>query len=368
MQQHTPLNTGVIAGSRRRRVLAAAVGVLVLPSALFLGTSIAGAADDDQVDDPAVTESPTDSSASDISTVDVQRRDLSIDYEATGTVEAARTTDVGSPAAGRVLATAEPGSLVASGSVIARVDDRATVALNGDVPMWRDLSVGDIGDDVAQLETALVALGFDPDDDVTVDDEFTYATSVMVAEWQEALDIDDNGTVLQSDVLMISEPMRTSSIIADVGAAVAAGDSLVVLESDSQVVTTEITVADAVTLGIADPVTLQMPDRTELAGTVQSINRGADASVRSVVIEFDDNSQVPAFGGITVSVHWNTAIADDVLTLPADTFRRLETGAYVVDVLDDNGTTRSVDVQIGVSVGTFVEVLGLAEGTTVARP
>ncbi len=367
MQQHTPLSTGVIAGSRQRRVLAAAVGVLILPSALLLGTSIAGAADDDQVDDPAVTESPTDSSASDISTVDVQRRDLSFDYEATGTVEAARTTDVGSPAAGRVLATAEPGSLV-TWSVIARVDDRATVALNGDVPMWRDLSVGDIGEDVTQLETALVALGFDPDNDVTVDDEFTYATSVMVADWQEALDIDDNGTVLQSDVLMISEPMRVSSIVADVGAAVATGDPLVVLESESQVITTEITVADAVTLGIADPVTLQMPDRTELAGTVQSINRSADASVRSVVIEFDDNSQVPAFGGITVSVNWNTAIAVDVLTLPADTFRRLETGAYVVDVLDGNGSIRSVDVQVGVSVGTFVEVLGLAEGTTVARP
>ena len=135
-----------------------------------------------------------------------------------------------------------------------------------------------------------------------------------------------------------------------------------------QVVTTEIAVAAAVTLSVADPVTLQMPDRTELFGTVQSINRGIDAAVRSVVIEFDDNSQVPAFGGITVAVNWNNAIAVDVLTLPADTFRRLETGIYVVDVVDDDGSIRAVEVQVGTGVGSFVEVFGLAEGTTVGRP
>lgn len=351
-------------GTRRRRAVAAAIGILVLPSAVFLGTSIAGAADDDPVDGHAVTESSTAES----SAVDVQRRDLSVDYEATGTVEAAWTLDVGSPTDGRVLETAAPGIVVTSGTIIARVDDRTIVALTGELPMWRDLSVGDVGIDVTQLETALVALGFDPDNNVTIDDEFTSATSAMVSDWQVALDIDDSGSVLQSDILMISEPMTVSSIVAGVGASAVAGEPLVVLESETPVVTAEIAVTDAVTLGVAEPVTLEMPDRTEVSGTVQSINRGADAEVRTVVIEFDDNTQVPAFGGITVTVNWNNAIAVDVLTLPADTFRHLETGVYVVDVLDGDGSIRAVEVQVGTSVGSFVEVFGLAEGTTVGRP
>jgi hypothetical protein len=359
--------SNLISGHRRRRTLAIAAGVLMLPGALFLGTSIAGAATDDSVVDPVVTDAPIDTST-ELSSVDVQRRDLSVDYEATGTVEAARTIDVGSPTEGRVLATAEPGSVVTSGSVIARVDDRTVVGLSGDVPMWRDLSVGDVGVDVTQLETALVALGFDPDNNVTVDDEYTYATSVMVSDWQATLDVDESGSILQSDVLTISEPMRVGSIAAGVGAAVATGDALVVLESETQVVTTEVAISDVVTLGVADPVVLQMPDRSELAGTVQSINRGSDAAVRSVVIEFDDNTQVPAFGGITVTVSWTNSIAVDVLTLPADTFRRLETGIYVADVLDDDGSVRAVEVQVGTTVGSFVEVLGLAEGTAVVRP
>lgn len=346
-------------GPRRRRTVVVAIGMFIVPGALLVGTTIVGAVGDDPVDDPVV---------SDISTVDVQRRDLSVDYEATGTVEAATTLNVGSPTGGRVLATAEPGSVVTSGSVIARVDDSAIVALTGDVPMWRDLSVGDTGTDVSQLETALVALGFDPDANVTVDDEFTYATSVMVSDWQAALGIDDSGSVLQSEIMMIPEPLSVSSVVAGVGEEVAIGDSLVVLESRTQVITTEIVVSEALTLSVADPVTIEMPDRLELAATVQSINNGAVAAVWSVVIEFDDTTQMAAFGGTTVTINWNHSIAADVPTLPADTFRHLESGIYVVDVFDDDGSSSTVEVQIGAAVGGFVEVFGLAEGTAVARP
>jgi peptidoglycan hydrolase-like protein with peptidoglycan-binding domain len=344
--------------TRRHRTVAAVVGVLVAPGALFLGTTIVGAANDGPLDSGAAT---------DVSTVSVQRRDLSIGHEAIGTVEAASTLDVGSPTDGRVLSTAEPGTPVTPGTVIARVDDRTIVALGGSLPMWRDLSVGDVGADVAQLETALVDLGFDPDANVTVDDEFTDATAAMVRDWQGALGVDDSGSVLRSDIVMISEPMRTSSIVAGVGAAVDPDDPLVVLESERQVVATEIAVADALTFGIADPVSLELPDRTDLSGTVQSVTRGADDAVRSVVIEFDDSAQVPPFGGVTVNVNWDSTIANDMLTLPADTFRRLESGVYAVDVLDD-GSISAVEVQVGAVVGGFVEVFGLAEGATVVRP
>ena len=44
-----------------------------------------------------------------------------------------------------------------------------------------------IGPDVLQLETALVALGYDPDNEVIVDREFTSETAAMVERWQQHL-------------------------------------------------------------------------------------------------------------------------------------------------------------------------------------
>ena len=67
--------------------------------------------------------------------------------------------------------------------------------LYGRLPAWRPLSVGvDDGPDVRQLERNLVALGHDPDRDITVDDHFTRATRAAVRRWQEAAGLEETGS------------------------------------------------------------------------------------------------------------------------------------------------------------------------------
>ncbi len=59
------------------------------------------------------------------------------------------------------------------------VDDApAAWLLYGSLPAWRDFApyMSD-GEDVRQLERNLRALGYDPDGDMTVDDEWTWATT-----------------------------------------------------------------------------------------------------------------------------------------------------------------------------------------------
>ena len=53
-----------------------------------------------------------------------------------------------------------PGDAVHSGEVVAEVSDRPVFVLPGDLPLWRDLVLGESGKDVAELQAALADLGF----------------------------------------------------------------------------------------------------------------------------------------------------------------------------------------------------------------
>jgi len=75
-----------------------------------------------------------------------------------------------------------------------------------------------IGPDVLQLETALVALGYDPDDQVTVDREFTSATMVMVERWQSDLGVEVDGIVEARDIVFVPGPAQVIERIDDTGA------------------------------------------------------------------------------------------------------------------------------------------------------
>jgi hypothetical protein len=77
------------------------------------------------------------------------------------------------------------GDSVGSGDVVVEVAGRPVIALPGRLPPYRDLRVGDVGPDVAQLETALAALGLDVG---TVDDELTEATAGAVADLYDRVD------------------------------------------------------------------------------------------------------------------------------------------------------------------------------------
>ncbi len=107
-------------------------------------------------------------------------RDLVIDYEATGSVVYEPAVAVTAPTGGTVTAIVAAGSVVGPSDVIARIDDVPVVWLAGAVPAWRAMSIGDVGTDVAQLETALAGFGYNSDGQVTVDDEYTWATASMV--------------------------------------------------------------------------------------------------------------------------------------------------------------------------------------------
>lgn len=127
---------------------------------------------------------------------------------------------------GVVTSTVPVGDIVGRGDTVASINNVPMVAFFGDTPMWRVLSEGVEGPDVRQLESNLALLGYDPDDTVDVDLEFTANTAAMVERWQEDLGVEVTGEVEPNDVAILEGPASVVSV-AEVGSS--AGGEVVTL-------------------------------------------------------------------------------------------------------------------------------------------
>ena len=74
-----------------------------------------------------------------------------------------------------------------------------------------------IGPDVLQLETALVAMGYDPEGAVSVDHEFTAETEALVERWQADLGVEVDGIVEARDIVFIPGPAQIVETIDSAG-------------------------------------------------------------------------------------------------------------------------------------------------------
>ena len=119
---------------------------------------------------------------------------------------------------------ASPGAVVRRGHSLFDVDDEpAAWLLYGALPAWRDFAPGmSDGEDVRQLERNLRALGCDPDGDMTVDDEWTWATTAAVERFQETRGLTEDATLAKGEVVFRPGASRVGEVKATVGSAVGA--------------------------------------------------------------------------------------------------------------------------------------------------
>ncbi len=128
--------------------------------------------------------------------------------------------DLAVRAAGTVTWSPATGADLGHGDVIVEIDGEPVVALIGEIPMYRTIQYGrtpTVGPDVRQLEESLVALGFDPDGRVEVDETFDWNTHEMVLEWQEAVGAPPDGAVGVHEVVYLLEPVTVGDLRVAVG-------------------------------------------------------------------------------------------------------------------------------------------------------
>jgi peptidoglycan hydrolase-like protein with peptidoglycan-binding domain len=175
---------------------------------------------------------------------------------------------VQSPLQGRITWLPKVGQVVGRGGTLLSVDNRPVQLFYGPKPAWRDLSTGlDDGPDIRQLEQNLVALGYDPDQQITVDNHFTWATKAAVKRWQQARGLDQTGSFTTGmPAVFLPWAARVKTVDASVGSQAAPGGPVYAVTSNLHQVTVDLDVSQQTYVKAGDRVQVTLPDGRKVKG------------------------------------------------------------------------------------------------------
>ena len=355
-----------ILSARRRRLAAvgaAALALAALPVALLPG--------DPQT--PAAAQSKLGTGA----TAPVERRDLTARETVGGTLGYGKATTVPSTLSGTVTWLPREGDTVRRGQALYRIDNKPVTLLYGRLPAYRDLSSGDEGADVRQLERNLKALGYDADGQMTVDDEYTWATAAAVREFQEDRGLEETGTMTKDSHVFLPGPRRVSAHKAGLGSSAQPGAAVIDTTGTRQVVSVDLDAEKQNLVSTGAGVRVTLPDQSETKGRVKEVGRvaqkageGEDSEATiAITIGLRESRATKRFDEAPVSVAIAREQRNNVLSVPVTALIALPGGGYAVDIVE-GASTRRVRVEPGLFADGYVEVSGdgLREGRKVRVP
>jgi hypothetical protein len=244
--------------------------------------------------------------------------------------------------------------------------------LYGEVPAYRAMASGDEGEDVAQLQAALIDLGFvagDPEV-ATFDD----TTLVAVLTWQLSTGAHPDGVVNLGEVVFLPESIRVGETVASTGDTAMNGSPVVMTSASSTFVTVELATADRALVSVEDTVAVELPDETVVEGTVTSIGtvaltNQAGENFFEMIVTISDSDATIGLDEAPVDVDIVSDSSSGVLVVPVTALLALAEGGYAVEVVDD-GATHLVGVETGLFADGLVEVAGngLSAGVLVVVP
>ncbi|MFI5889734.1 peptidoglycan-binding protein [Actinoplanes sp. NPDC051513] len=171
------------------------------------------------------------------------------------------------------------GATIGRGGILYRVADVPVRLLLGAIPVYRDFGYGmSNGPDVRQLESNLVALGFDPNHRITVDRHFSAATAAAIRRWEASWGrpvAQRTGRLSQGQIIFLPAPLRVTTLQARVGTAVAPGTTVLAGTSANRAVVAQVDTAQAGSLHVGDQVEVSLPDTEPVPGRIAAIGRVA---------------------------------------------------------------------------------------------
>jgi peptidoglycan hydrolase-like protein with peptidoglycan-binding domain len=352
---------------RARRWVAGVAALAVLGGAAWWAAGRPG------LDRGAGAAAPTAPAA----TATVERQDLKGQTKVSGTLGYAGSGIVQSPLAGRITWLPKAGAVVGRGGTLLAVDNRPVQLFYGKLPPWRDLSVGvDDGPDVQELEQNLAALGYDPDQQMTVDQHFSAATAAAVERWQNARGLDQTGRFTTSmPVVFLPWAARVQTLSATVGGRAAPGAPVFTVTSNVHQVSVDLDVSQQSYVKTGDRVDVVLPDGRRTKGRVSDVGRVAQTNgtapnqttTITVTVALDRPNAGGRLDQAPVEVYVTTQTRRDVLAVPVTALLALKEGGYAVETIDAAGQRRLVAVRLGVFSTGMVEVsgAGLRAGTRV---
>lgn len=232
-------------------------------------------------------------------------------------------------------------------------DGRAVLGLAGDKPLS--------GRDVAQLEAALSALGYDADGAMAVDDTFTAETKSAVIEWQTAVGLEPDGVLSLGEVVFLPEAVRVAARVTSTGSPVSPGGPVLTVTASRIVVTADLPAQDQDILAVGDSVEVELPNGTRAPGRVDEIASvaaltQAGETVFKVTILLDDPSVAGDLDEAPVDVDVVTDSVENVVAVPVTALLALAEGGYAVELQTGLQSTRLIAVEPGFFADGLVEI------------
>jgi Putative peptidoglycan binding domain len=330
-------------------------------------------------DDDAATATDDSASTAAGATAEVTRKNLEEQEEVDGTLGYGDTSQVSLNATGTLTALPVLGSVIDRGQTVVEVNGLPVPLLFGARPFWRQLDANsEDGIDVQELEENLVALGYATADTLTVDQDWTAATTAAVKDWQEALGREQTGTVSPGDAVVLPGAVRVADWPTPVGGP--ASGAVLTVTGTARQVTVALDANKQSLVSVGEAVEVVLPDGTTTAATVTSVgtvatgsdtdNDGSpDTFTIDLVVGLDDPAAAGSLDEAPVTVRLVTSTAENVLAVPVDALLVLADGSFVVERVASDGTTSQVPVETGAFADGWVEVTGeVAEGDEVVVP
>lgn len=306
----------------------------------------------------------------DVETARAMLGDLVEHARQTGDLGFGPTRELAGGPPGTITSVAPVGSTVGRGQELFRVDDQPVILLIGTLPAWRAFAPGMTdGADVLQLEQNLQALGFF---DEAPDAEFDWDTESAVGGWQEALGLEETGTVELGRVVFSPGDLRVAEHRASVGAA--SGGAALAVTATEKVVTVDI---DPSLAGFAPPggvVEVSLPDGTTTSATITAAGapverddgQGGTSLEVPLTLVLDDPAAAGPLSDVRVTVTIEHVLAEDVLLVPVLALLARPGGGFAVELVTPEGD-ELVDVKLGAIADGLAEVIstGLADGDEV---
>ena len=348
-------------------------------AAALLVTSVAGAtwaAAGDSGSDSPDTFAPPGATAS------VERRDLVQHETVDGTLGYSGDRTLYAQAMGTVTELRKPGRVVTRGQALYWLDGKPVTLMYGELPMWRPLNASaPRGEDIRELERNLVALGYDPDGDIEIDDEWASVTTAAVKRWQKDIGLPRTGSVEPGQIAFLPGARRTGQLKTTVGALLQPGAEVTDTSSTTRVVDVDLDADKQSLVKRGDKVEVELPDGSSINGWISSVGKVAESQTDPQTGEPTDPT-IPLeirlargvkTGGLDeapVDVAIQKDRAENVLTVPVSALLALAEGGYAVEVVDSDGTTHLAAVKPRMYADGIVEVSGkgIKEGTKVVVP
>jgi hypothetical protein len=258
----------------------------------------------------------------------------------------------------------EPGTIIEPGNVLYETDSTPVYAIGGPVAAWRTMDSTSSGPDVEQLHQYLIEGGW-ADEAVVTDGVWSSATTTAVELWQGDTSQAVTGTVALGDLWFIDSPIRIVENFVTIGMVVADGDEVLRYTSDERRIVASVPELPEGLL-TAEQVTARLSNRSIVDVELTS-TRGTATGFDLVFAVGLDGELVGSLDRLPVTLLWTVNELVDELTIPPEAIQRLDSGAYVVSVLDGDVIQRT-EVQVIGQAGRVVAIEGLDERTQVIIP